>query len=57
MHPRLRRGVALAFQTRWTGLIAVAVQKAVAKGRLPGEGANLATTLLEEAPPVADLPH
>ena len=56
MHPRLRRGVALAFQTRWTGLIAVAVQKAVAQGRLRGEGADLATTLLEEAPPVADLP-
>ena len=30
MQPRLLRGFALTFQARWTGLIALAVQKAVA---------------------------
>ena len=56
MHPRLRRGVALSYQARWTGLIAVAVQKAVAQARMRGEGVDLPTTLLEEAPAAADLP-
>ena len=54
-HIRLRRGVALGYQHRWSGVIAVALQKAVAAGVLRGEGADLATTLLEPAPPVGDL--
>ena len=55
-HPRLRRGLALSYLSRWSGLIAVAVQKAVAVARLRDEGADLVDTLLEEAPAVADLP-
>ena len=55
LHPRLRRGVALGFQARWTGIIAIAVQKAVAHARIRCTGADLATNLLEEAPFVADL--
>ena len=56
LHPRLRRGTALSYQTRWSGLIAIAIQRAVAQGRLRSEGADLPTTLLEEAPALADLP-
>ena len=56
MHPRLRRGTALAFQTRWAGIISVALQKAVAAAIVRDEGADLATTLLEPSPHLADLP-
>jgi len=55
-HPRLRRGIALGYLNRWSGLLAVALQKAVSVARLRDEGADLPTTLLEEAPGVADLP-
>ena len=55
MHPRLRRGTALAYQTRWTGLISVALMKAVATGVLRAEGSDLGTTLIERVPFVADL--
>ena len=56
MHPRLRRGTALSYQTRWSGLVAVGLQKAVAAAVLRNSGADLPTTLLEPEPPVADLP-
>ena len=56
MHPRLRRGTALSYLTRWSGLIAVAVQKAVADSALRSDGADLLTTLLEPEPFAADLP-
>ena len=55
VHPRLRRGVALALQMRWSGLIAVALQKAVAAAVLRSDGADLPTTLLEPAPGIAEL--
>ena len=55
-HPRLRRGIALGYLHRWSGLLAVALQKAVSVARLRDEGADLPTTLLEEAPGAADLP-
>ena len=44
MHPRLRRGTALAYQRRWSGLVSVGLMKAVAAAALRGEGADLATT-------------
>ena len=55
-HPRLRRGIALSYANRWSSLIAVCLQKAVAQARLRDEGADLAVTLLEEAPAACDLP-
>ena len=55
MHPRLRRGLALAYQRRWSGLVSVGLMKAVAAAALRGEGADLATTLLEPIPVIADL--
>ena len=56
LHPRLRLGSALGYQTRWSGIVAVALQKAVAAAVCRSEGADLATTLLEPCPPLADLP-
>ena len=56
MHPRLRRGTVLSYLTRWSGLVAVGLQKAVATAVLRDRGADLPTTLLEPMPPVADLP-
>ena len=46
LHPRLRRGTAMAYLHRWAGLVSIAVQKAVAVAALRGEGADLASTLL-----------
>ena len=54
-HPRLRRGTALAYQVRWTGLISVALMKAVARAVQQGEGADLPATLMEPVPDHADL--
>ena len=56
MHPRLRRGTALAYQQRWTGVVAVGLMKAVAAAALHGEGADLSTALLEPEPSAGDLP-
>ena len=56
MHPRLRRGAALAYQARWAGLVSVGLMKAVAAAATRGEGADLATTTLEPAPALSDLP-
>ena len=55
MHPRLRKGAALSYLNRWSGLIAVAVQRAVSVAAMRDEGADLVTTLLEPAPCVADV--
>ena len=55
MHPRLRRGTALAYQQRWAGVISVGLMKAVAAAAVRGEGADLATCLLEPEPVVSDL--
>jgi len=55
MHPRLRRGVALAYQQRWAGVISVGLMKAVAAAAVRSEGSDLATSALEPEPAVADL--
>ena len=55
MHPRLRKGAALAYQRRWAGLISIGLMKAVATSARRGEGADLATTLLEPLPCFADI--
>ena len=55
MHPRLRRGAALSYLNRWSGLIAIAVQRAVAVAATRDSGADLVTTLLEPVPSVADV--
>ena len=54
LHPRLRRGSAHAYQTHWTGLISVALMKAVATAVLRQEGCDLGTTLVEPIPCLAD---
>ena len=56
VHPRIRRGIALQYLTRWSGILTVAVQKAVAMAVVRDAGADLATSLLEPAPGAADLP-
>jgi len=55
VHPRLRRGVALAYQQRWSGVISVGLMKAVAAAAARSEGCDLATSALEPEPAVADL--
>ena len=55
MHPRLRKGAALVYQRRWAGLISVGLMRAVAASARRGEGADLATLLLEPLPNFADL--
>ena len=56
LHPRIRRGMALAYLSRWSSLLAVTLQKAVATCVLRDGGADLPTTLLEPVPAAADLP-
>ena len=56
MHPQLRRGTALAYLVRWSGIVAVALQEAVATAALRDEGGDLPTTLLEPVPAITDLP-
>lgn len=55
MHPRLRRGTASAYHHRWAGLVSVGLMKGVAAAAMRGEGSDLARTLLEPEPAVADL--
>ena len=55
MNVRLRRGAAIAHLHRWSGVVAVALQRAVAAAVLRDAGADLATTLLEPIPGEADL--
>jgi hypothetical protein len=55
MHPRLRRGTALAYQQRWAGLMSVGLMRGVAAAAMRGEGSDLAATSLEPEPAVADL--
>ena len=56
VHPRLRRGTALSYLARWSGMLSVALQKVVATVALREHGMDLPTTLLEEVPAVAELP-
>ena len=55
IHPRLRRGTPLAYQQRWAGLVSVGLMKGVAAAATRSEGSDLAATLLEPEPAVADL--
>ena len=55
MHPRLRRGTALAYQQRWAGLVSVGLMKGVAAAAMRSEGSDLTSTYLEPEPAVADL--
>ena len=56
LHPRVRRGIALALQHRWWGLLGVSLQKSVAQLVLnPNTGVGLVQTQLEPAPCLADI--
>ena len=56
LHPRVRRGTALALQHRWWGILGIALQKSVAEMVVNAEaGADLATGGLEPCPDLADL--
>ena len=45
----------LDYQRRWAGLVSVGLMRAVAASARRGEGADLATLLLEPLPNFADL--
>ena len=56
LHPRIRRGTALALQHRWWGILGVALQKSVANMVLYAEnGSDLHSGQLEPTPAIADL--
>ena len=55
MHPRLRKGAALGYQRNWAVLVSIGPMRAVAASARRGEGAGLATLLLERLPNFADL--
>ena len=56
LHPRIRRGTALAFQNRWWGILSIALQKSVAQAVLRDAGEDLAEACLDDAPGLCDLP-
>ena len=47
MHPRLRKGTALASQHRWAGMLAIGLQRAVAHIVANPDSADLMATQLE----------
>ena len=55
MHPRLRRGTALGLLHRWSGLLAVGLQRGVAHVVANDFGADLVRAQLEPAVFLADL--
>ena len=56
LHPRVRRGAALAVQHRWWGLLGIAVQNSVAHLVVnAGAGGDLYVARLEPAPCLSDL--
>ena len=55
MHPRLRRGTALAYQRRWAGIISVALMRATFAAATRAEGSDIAVALLEPEPALADV--
>ena len=55
LHPRIRRGTALALQHRWWGILGIALQRSVAAMVLYADGADLATGWLEPPPALGDL--
>ena len=56
LHPRIRRGVALSLQTRFWGILSIALQTAVARAVLEDDGGDLMVTLVEPCTPIAELP-
>ena len=56
LHPRIRRGAALAYQHRWWGILSIALQKSVAHAVLRDAGEDLADVGLDAAPALSDLP-
>ena len=55
LHPRLRRGTALALLHRWWGILSIALRKAVAQAIIRDNGEDLHTGLLEPVPGFGDL--
>ena len=55
MHPRLRRSTALGLLHRWSGIISVGLQRAVAHIVAHDTGADLVRTQLEPFVELADL--
>ena len=56
MHPRVRRGTAMALQHRWWGLLGIALQKSVARMVLHYDaGDDLYDASLEPTPAIGDL--
>ena len=57
LHVRVRRGLALALQRRWWGVLSIALQKAVANQvqNFAREGADLFVLASEEPTFLADL--
>ena len=53
---RIRRGVQLAMQNRWWGILGIAVQRAVTICAMRDHGEDLTDALLEPIPNIADLP-
>ena len=51
--PSVRKGLCLKFISRWSSLIAVALQRSVADAALRNTGEDIATTLLEPIPSVS----
>ena len=49
----MRRGIALAFQNRWWGILGIALQQSVAQAVLRDDGADLHAVSLEYAPGIA----
>ena len=56
LHPRIRQGTALSLQSRWWGILGIALQTSVARAVLEDVGADLLVTLSEPPAPVAELP-
>ena len=55
LHPRLRRGTALGLLHRWSGVVAVGLQRAVAHIVARDTGVDLARTQLGPGAELADL--
>ena len=55
LHPRLRRSTALALLNRWSGILAVGLQRGVANIVARDSGSDLVRAQLEPAVELADL--
>ena len=54
LHPRLRKSVAFGLQHRWSGILAISLQRAVAN-IVSGESADITQAYLEPTVAIADL--